>query len=72
MYAKSLMKVEGLTVSEAMPSALEKADGWYRWEIVIRSGRAAEISRAWKWIRSVRPAPKNLQIAIDLDAYNLL
>ena len=59
-------------VGDALPSVLEKADGWYRWEVVIRSGRAADIVRAWRWILSVRPPHKNLHIGIDLDAYNLL
>ena len=59
-------------VGDALPSVLEKADGWYRWEVVIRSGAAKDISRAWKWLISVRPPPKDLHIGIDLDAYNLL
>ena len=59
-------------VGDALPSVLEKADGWYRWEVVIRSGSAKDISRAWKWLISVRPPKKDLHIGIDLDAYNLL
>ena len=59
-------------VGDALPSVLEKADGWYRWEVVIRSGSAAAISRAWKWISLARPPTKDLHIAIDLDAYSLL
>ena len=59
-------------VGDALPSVLEKADGWYRWEVVVRSGAAKDISRAWKWLISVRPPPKDLHIGIDLDAYNLL
>ena len=59
-------------VGDALPSVLEKADGWYRWEVVIRSGAAKDISRAWKWLISVRPPPKDLHIGVDLDAYNLL
>ena len=72
MYAQSLRKIKGLDVSEAMPSALEKVEGWYRWQIVIRATGAAEIVRAWRWISAARPAPKNLRIALDVDAYNLV
>ena len=77
LYAKSLKNFADAVkarfeVGDALPSVLEKADGWYRWEVVIRSGRATEISRAWKWISSARPPVKDLHIAIDLDAYNLL
>ena len=72
MYAASLKKIKGLHVSEAMPNALEKAEGWYRWQIVIRSDSAASIVRAWRWISSERPAPKNIRIALDVDAHNLV
>jgi primosomal protein N' (replication factor Y) len=71
MYAKSLMKVKGLLVAEAVPSALEKADGWYRWQIVIRSKSVSAIVKAWRWVVSVRPAPAKLRASIDVDAFNL-
>ena len=57
---------------DALPSVLEKADGWYRWEVVVRAERAKDIVKAWKWIRTARPAPKDLVVGIDLDAYNLM
>ena len=80
MYAASLKRLERtgeaephrLVVGEAVPSVLEKADGWYRWEIVLRARLAGDIVRSWRWIRTVRPPPKNLTVAIDLDAYNLV
>ena len=75
MYAKSLAafarKTE-LTVSEPVPSALEKQDGWYRWQIVLRAPRAATIVQAWKWILSERPAPRSLRVAVDIDAFNVI
>ena len=61
-----------LLVSEAMPSALEKADDWYRWQVVLRAGSAAVLARAWRWIAAARPAPKTLRVAMDIDAYNLI
>ena len=74
MYAASLGRLgrTGLRVSEAMPSALEKADGWYRWQVVLRSKSASAIVGAWRWISSVRPPPKALRVTVDIDAVNLL
>ena len=72
--AESLKKLEkrGLSASEAMPSALEKADGWYRWQIVLRAPAASAIVRAWRWIASARPAPKGVRAHLDMDAVNLM
>ncbi|MCR5413387.1 MAG: primosomal protein N' [Kiritimatiellae bacterium] len=72
MYARSLMKVPGLSVGEAVPSVLEKAEGRYRWQIVVRAEKAQTIARAWKWLSSARPAPHGLSVALDIDAYSLM
>lgn len=72
MYATSLKKISSLEVSEALPSALEKADEWYRWQVVVRAASQAPIARAWRWLSSQCPAPKNLRISIDIDALNLV
>ena len=82
MYAKSLqayaarLSASGgaakLVVSDAMPSAMEKADGWYRWQIVLRSRSNMAIVNAWRWIVSCRPPPEKLRIALDADAIDLV
>ena len=78
MYAKSFAAFAeknpslGLIVSEAVPSALEKADGWYRWQVVLRAPGARAIVSAWRTIVSRRPPPRNLRLAIDMDAYNMV
>ena len=72
MYATSLRKVKGLTTGDASPCALEKAEGRYRWQVVVRAASAAAITKAWRWISSVRPAPKGLRITLDVDAFNLI
>ena len=74
MYAGSLRKLakKGFSVSEAMPSALEKSDGWYRWQIVLRAVLPSSIVKAWRWISSVRPPPKDVRATMDMDAVNLL
>ena len=88
MYAKSLQSfaaksgnrttdqseqsTNGFVVGEAGPCALERAEGRYRWQIVLRAASAATITRAWRWISSVRPVPKALRVVLDVDAVNLI
>ena len=79
MYAKSLQafaRRDGdggrFDVAEAVPSALEKADGWYRWQILARATDARALIRAWRWLVAVRPPPAGLRLAMDMDALNLL
>ena len=62
----------GLVVGEALPSALEKADGRYRWQVVMRARSAGDIVRAWRWIAEARPAPKGVRVGVDIDAFNLV
>ncbi len=71
-YARTLPRSAAMRVSEAVPSALEKAEGWYRWQVVLRAKSAASIVAAWRWIAKVRPAPDGLRVALDVDAYNLI
>lgn len=76
MYSQSLAAysrgVQGLLVGDAYPSALEKAEGWFRWQIVVRSPSAAAIRQAWKWLMSVREPPSELRVVIDMDAFGLV
>ena len=84
MYAKSLQTLasksnnqtirrsDNFLVGEASPCALEKAEGRYRWQIVMRAANAATITRAWRWISSVRPVPKAIRVTLDVDAFNLI
>lgn len=72
LYSKSLVRCPKLTVTEAIPPAIEKADGWYRFMVQIRSDTSKNISSAWRWITKARPAPKDVRIAIDIDALNMM
>ncbi len=78
LYAKSIMKLAAraggaeLKVSAAMPAPLEKADGWYRWQVVLRASRASTLVKAWRWISGERPVPDAIRISIDIDAINLV
>jgi primosomal protein N' (replication factor Y) len=59
-------------VSEAVPAALAKAEGWYRHQIVLRAPAAKDLVAAVKWIRAARPVPDGLRLSFDVDALNLL
>ena len=76
MYAQSLESysrhVPGFFSSEAYPSALEKAQGWFRWQIVLRSGTLASLAAAWKWLLGARPIPKEINATIDMNAYSIV
>ena len=62
---------EGFRVSEAAEAPLSKADGWFRYHVVLRTPTAKAAVDAVKWLRSVRPPPEALRIAFDVDALNL-
>ena len=68
------MSVEGLKEDFAwhLRYTLAKAEGWYRWQLVLRAPTAPAIAAAVKWIRSARPAPEGLRVSFDIDAVNLM
>ena len=74
-YADKFNAVRGgktFLVSEAVPAALAKAEGWYRYQIVLRASAAKELVAAVKWIRTARPVPDGMRMSFDVDALNLL
>jgi primosomal protein N' (replication factor Y) len=71
-YAKSISSVSKMLVSEAVPGLIEKSDGWYRFQVVIRADKTSSLINSWKWIISKRPPPKGLVVNIDIDAFNLI
>ena len=58
-------------VSEAAEAPLAKAEGWFRYQIVVRAPAAKDIVVAVKWIESARPVPKDVRLAVDIDAQSL-
>ena len=72
LYSKSLAKCPGLIVSEAVPPALERAEGWFRYQVQIRADSSRRISSAWRWLVGVRPVPKDMRVALDIDAINVM
>ena len=63
---------EGFRVSEAAEAPLSKADGWFRYHVVLRTPTAKAAVDAVKWLRSARPPPEALRVAFDVDALNLM
>ena len=72
LYSKSLAKYPDISVTDAIPPALEKADGWYRFQVQIRSRTAKRIAAAWRWITQARPVPKEIRAYIDIDAISVM
>ena len=58
-------------VSEAAEAPLAKAEGWFRYQIVVRAPAAKDIVAAVRWIESARPVPKDVRLAVDIDAQSL-
>ena len=82
LYAKSLASwaakfnaahggAELFRVSESAEAPLAKAEGWFRFQVVVRAPAAKDIVQAVKWLQEARPAPKELRISFDVDAQDL-
>ncbi len=61
-----------LHVSPALPAPIEKRRDEYRFQLLIRAETARLIVNALARIRSARPLPKGITLAIDIDAFSLL
>ena len=72
LYSKSLARYPGLTVSEAAPPALERAEGWFRYQVQMRADSSKRIAAAWRWIVQTRPVPKDVRAVLDIDAINVM
>ncbi len=59
-------------VGDAVPSELMKAEGWYRYQIVMRAPHSSVMTNAVKWLGKERPAPADVRIAYDVDAISLI
>ena len=72
LYAAKLPASAQLLVGDPVPAALEKAEGWFRYQIVLRSKASRAIADAFRWISTQRPPPNTVRLALDIDALNLL
>ena len=71
-YSKSLSRCPGLSVSGAMPPALERAEGWFRYQVQIRSLSSGRIVSAWRWLSGERPVPDAVKASLDVDALDVM
>ncbi len=81
LYAKSLASwakrfnaahaAELFRVSDAAEAPLLKAEGWFRYQVVLRAPATKDIVEAVKWITAARPVPKDFRLVFDVDAQNL-
>ncbi len=51
---------------------LARAEGWFRHHVVLRTQAARDAVAAFKWIAGARPPPKELRVALDVDAQNFM
>jgi hypothetical protein len=40
--------------------------------VQVQADSAASIAAAWKWISAARPLPKDVRVALDIDAVNVM
>ncbi len=71
LYAASLAHYPSLTAGEPMPAPLERAEGWYRHQLLLRAAQAKTITAAWRWITEARPVPEGVRAHLDADAVSL-
>lgn len=55
-------------VSDAVPDALERAKGLYRYNIVLRHTSAQQLSQAIRTTLQAHPAGKEVAVTVDIDA----
>ena len=69
-YSAFFAKIDGVAAGGAVPSAIEKADGWFRWQVSVKSANASSVARAWRWICEKSRPPSSVVASIDIDAFN--
>jgi len=62
----------GVTVGEAVPAALEKAKGYFRFQTVLRGPAIRPMSRAVQSALAVFTWPETVFVAVDVDPVQLL
>ena len=72
LIAKTLGKVNGLEVAQAIPCVQVKAEGWFRWQITVMSDSAKLLVKTWKWLENNLKIPSSVRIGVDIDAYNMI
>ena len=60
----------GVEVSDVCPASLAKADGQYRFQIVLRGPRAAQMAAALRAALAAVEVPEPFRVAVDVDAHS--
>jgi primosomal protein N' (replication factor Y) len=63
---------KGLQVSEACAAPLAKARGEYRYQVILRAPAAAALRGAVVRVLQVNRPPREVALAVDLDAVNVM
>ncbi|MBR7180299.1 MAG: primosomal protein N' [Kiritimatiellae bacterium] len=69
-YSSAMKKAGDLVPGEAVPSAVEKADGWFRWQVVVKSARISRLVGVWKWLLEKHAPPAGVKASLDVDAFD--
>lgn len=64
-------KPESVYVGEPLPSPLTKSHDEFRFQLIIRSAEPRLLSNYLNYILKKTPAPKEVRITCDLDAYEM-
>lgn len=71
-FARESPNCGRLEVSGATPAFLEQVEGVWRWQVTLRGERAKSITSAVSWLVKYCPPPKGIQLALDVDALNMM
>ena len=63
---------ENSSIGECVPAPLEKAHGYYRFQISLRGPSARALSATIQQTLAVLPLPEDVFVAVDVDPVNLL
>lgn len=63
---------EGTILGEAAPAPLEKARGFYRFQVALRGASARGMARAIRQTQAGLPMPEEVFMAVDIDPVQLL
>jgi primosomal protein N' (replication factor Y) len=63
---------ENSSIGDCVPAPLEKARGYYRFQVTLRGPSARILSAAIQQTLAVLPLPEDVFVAVDVDPVNLL
>jgi len=67
-----VQKLNDLQISGPAPAPLLRAETYYRYQLMLRTGRMSELSRELAWLTSSLNFPDEVTLTVDIDPVNLL